>query len=135
MSENQDNNINNINNEIEQRKRDFYHLCSWLLTFSPSDLVILSSLFAIIIAKYFNSDEQAVIGNFIQAIGENIDLISSQIELKNACEEKRNSLTNQESIKQAQVTQQKELKRKYHYFEQIIKEINTIKARLNELEK
>lgn len=133
MGMNSNNNCDQPSNGIEQEKINFRNLCSWLLTFSPSDLVVLATIFSIIIAKYFNSNEQAVIGNFFQAIGQNIGLISTQVELQNASEEEKQKLI--KSTDDTNEKQQNMIKRQNQYINQIINEINHLKQRLNKIEK
>ena len=43
-----------------------------------NSIVLLSSAISIILAKDLNSDEQNLLGNFLQAVGQNLEIISSQ---------------------------------------------------------
>lgn len=63
---------------------DIKNLCSFLLIFSPEELVVFSSILGIIIASQLTIEEQNVLGAFLTSLADNIFLISAQLSLINS---------------------------------------------------
>lgn len=53
---------------------------------SPEELILMSTAFSIAISKDLSSDQLSSLGNFIQAVGQNVETIGAQRQLnENNC--------------------------------------------------
>lgn len=92
--------FNKIYNEFNSKIpiHDFKNICSCLLVFSPYELVVLSTITAIIISKCLTIEEKTVIGAFLTTVGDNISLIATQEDFIITAKEESKTLYEQQNI-------------------------------------
>lgn len=106
-----DNSNHRFDSEDVNQEESFNNIYSWLLVFNSTELTLLASMLAILIANELTLEEQVVVGSFLTTLADSIFLISAQQSLiKSAQDEQKDYLNKLEEMKQKQ-EEEKEKKR------------------------